>query len=342
MTTTQISLDGTIGAAQPHRHPWMDRAMTCAGRLRGEAEEAQRRGELDWVFKGGPAGGEVTLMDQFNKDLGRAEELASGRARGTWWRRPEEWLFGSPVEETWRLIHLADERLMRALTPEAVPVRAAAVLHDGEETLGTSHPAVIALRRCLHSPLEGEQTSVARSAESQRTPAMELMRETHDLTDDVHRRARSLRNRILFTSLVLIGLALALILVQGLTGFGLVPLQEDELGTTWALALTMFFGSLGGLLSAIPSLSSVPEKQSPFNLPTQQAILKVTIGAWSALVGLLAATNGLAAQTPADKGAPVAVTSVGTLALLSIVFGAGQEAVTRFADRKAADLLNAM
>ena len=60
-----------------------------------------------------------------------------------------------------------------------------------------------------------------------------------------------------------------------------------------------------------------------------QAVLKVVVGAWSAVIGLMAVAANLATADTKNLAG---------FAMVAAIFGASQEALTRFADRKARDL----
>jgi hypothetical protein len=167
--------------------------------------------------------------------------------------------------------------------------------------------------------------------ENLRRAALDAVHAAHERSDRAHRSARSFRNQLLVLSGVLIVLAGAALALQVWVGARLLP--NVGVGDTKTLALVLFFGCVGALFSAVPSLAQIPETTSPFNLPRQQALLKVVTGGWSAVIGLLVLDAGL---TDGSKGT---LSSVGALAILAAVFGAGQEAVTRFADHKASDIL---
>ena len=78
----------------------------------------------------------------------------------------------------------------------------------------------------------------------------------------------------------------------------------------------------------------MPGDFGPFNLPLQQAVLKIVFGCLSAVVGL-AILNSTDALEDAKPG------SWTGLLVVAIVFGAGQQAITRYADQRAGEILTA-
>ena len=89
-------------------------------------------------------------------------------------------------------------------------------------------------------------------------------------------------------------------------------------------------GALGAFLSALPSMITSRSGGLPYKLPFQQGLLKLAVGPLVAVVGIMLVIGGLVETS---------VSSTAALLGLAIVFGAGQQAVTAFADRRAAELL---
>ena len=133
--------------------------------------------------------------------------------------------------------------------------------------------------------------------------------------------------------LLLLSLALVLLLAVSLWNWPLLPalLEKSQVSL---VAVAMFFGALGALFSAVPSLAQVPEKVTTFSPVREQAALKVAVGAWSAIIGLMAVSAGLNSSATAPS-------SLAGFVMVAALFGAGQEAITRFADHKATDLRDA-
>jgi hypothetical protein len=71
---------------------------------------------------------------------------------------------------------------------------------------------------------------------------------------------------------------------------------------------------------------------TPIGLQVAQMALKLPAGAWTGLVGIIVLQSTLiqALQPAAD----------GSLAAYAIIFGAGQQALTRFIDQRAGDFLD--
>ena len=96
------------------------------------------------------------------------------------------------------------------------------------------------------------------------------------------------------------------------------------------LFFVLIAGALGAFLSALPSMITSRSGGLPYKLPFQQGLLKLAVGPLVAVVGIMLVIGGLVETS---------VSSTAALLGLAIVFGAGQQAVTAFADRRAAELL---
>ena len=89
---------------------------------------------------------------------------------------------------------------------------------------------------------------------------------------------------------------------------------------------------LGALITAVAAARNLRGTSQPFGLQLAQIALKIPVGALTALVGVVILQAALTPTTqPATKG---------KLAAFAIIFGAGQELITSFVDRKAGDLLD--
>jgi hypothetical protein len=162
---------------------------------------------------------------------------------------------------------------------------------------------------------------------------LSVLRKAFTLSDTFHRDARAFRNRLVIISLIALITSFCLVILQWrLPGAALIQEPRGSGGIPrWALMLlVMAFGSVGALVSTIPALAAIPRVTSPFNFPLQQALLKIILGSLTALVGVIATgsagvTNGYA--------------SLQALIGTAIVFGAGQQVVTQYLDRRAGEII---
>jgi hypothetical protein len=127
--------------------------------------------------------------------------------------------------------------------------------------------------------------------------------------------------------------AVSLVIIQWrLPTAKIIPLPA---GTTdlsrWAvMLLVIVFGTLGALITTIPSMAAIPRVSGPYNFPLQQSFVKMFVGSLSALVGVVVIGN---------TGVASGFASLQSLLGVAIVFGAGQQAVTQFLDKRAGEII---
>lgn len=172
------------------------------------------------------------------------------------------------------------------------------------------------------------------SAEALRSSILPVLCAAHEASDKTHQALRLFQNQLrVLAAILFASAAIAAILMFTLPVPEIFPAQNG-LSSGWAFTLILSAGAFGALFSAIPSLAQIPEKTVPFNPVREQAVLKVAVGVWSGVVGLLVVNAGLGTAA-ADSS------TLAGLLVVAALFGASQEALTRFADHKAADLRDA-
>lgn len=254
--------------------------------------------------------------------IDRAEELALGRPH------LRQWASGSHVEAAWSALHVAEERLAAGVGADAAHVRPLA--QDAIDHARRNLPADHALLTALTAELAAERHDWAEI----RQLSVEVLAAAHEAGDQLHQEQRELRNRLAATVVLLGGLAVATVaVIFALPHHGpatLLP-KPPGINTGTAVLVAMLMGLVGAMFSAIPSLAQVPKSVSPFNPIQEQAALKLVVGAWSAVIGLMVVGAGMG-----DAGQLTHATNLAGFAIMSAMFGASQEALTRFADAKAA------
>jgi hypothetical protein len=154
------------------------------------------------------------------------------------------------------------------------------------------------------------------------------------VSDQRNQEARFFRNRLFAATAFTLLAGLVLVILQWrLESLTIITAPVGSSGSSWWLLLqVMIFGSIGALLTALPVLATAPSDFSPFNLPLPQALLKITLGALTAVAGLtiVEAANGHAEPTRYPS-----------LIFLALIFGAAQQTVTQYFDRRARQILKA-
>jgi hypothetical protein len=240
---------------------------------------------------------------------------------------PWAWLEGCYQEQAWLALHEADAQIIEVLPPEELLAHADGVLAKARSALGAEDPRV----KCIESLLCEDAPS-----ESKLRPRLaHLARETFDTLDDKYAQSRGYRNRLIrLTSLASAGIALAIIGgTMSQLNFRLIN-EPDARG--WRIVvLIMLFGSVGALVTAIPPLAKANGVRNPFSLPFFQLLLKLAMGPLFAIVGVLILQNQLInGLKPAED--------LGGLLVWATLFGAAQQSVTRFIDKRVNGLLGEM
>jgi hypothetical protein len=239
---------------------------------------------------------------------------------------PWAWLEGCYQEQAWLALHEADAQIIEVLPPEELLAHADAVLAKARGALGAEDPRV----KCIESLLcEG-------APESKLRPRLaHLARETFDTLDDKYAQSRGYRNRLIrLTSLALAGIVIGLI-AGAMSKLDFDPSGQANLRGSRTVVLIMLFGSLGALVTAIPPLAKANGVRNPFSLPFFQLLLKLAMGPLFAIVGVLILQDGLIKDLHAAG-------DLRDLVVWATLFGAAQQSVTRFIDKRVTGLLGEM
>jgi hypothetical protein len=241
-----------------------------------------------------------------------------------------KWWCGTEIERAWARLREVEERSVDLLPEQELPVRALdALAHADQQLEGQSRR-----QAQLCSTLAGV-TGSGPGTLGVRAAIVDVLRASHEQSDRNHQAARSLRNRLVLASVMSVLFAVSVVAAQAaLDQVRLLPLPVDWSGPAAGyLGLVMLFGAVGALFTAIPAMSGVPSDPSPFNMPLQQALLKLTFGPLVAFTGL-----GVLSADPLGASGP---TGLSALLFLALIFGAGQQGVTRYVDRRADEILRA-
>jgi hypothetical protein len=246
------------------------------------------------------------------------------------------WWWGTEIERAWARLHEVGQRTVDLLPEAELLTRATFAAAHGNAYLTPND------QRLQH--LQGLRDEAAKApkppappleppALALRSAIVEVMRATQKATDQKNQQARYFRNRLVIASLVSFVFAVVLVFVQGCsTDVEFVKPPTDWHGSAWAfLVVMMIFGSIGALFTTIPAMAKIPLDFSPFNLPYQQALLKILFGPLVAVIGIgILGSGALSVKAP---------TTLPALALFAVFFGAGQHVVTRYVDERASVIL---
>jgi hypothetical protein len=287
------------------------------------------------------ARGIEVLLDRAHKAAERRDPIPSRLAN--WWR-------GTLVEAAYRNLHAAraqvvdlyDEGELDAEIPSAV-ARAQTGLHRED-------PRQATLAELTRLPTERRRARVRR-----------LVEDGYESLDRQHEQLRSFRNILFICAVliaVLVGITVAgvssrptvmplcfpneIVQSQGNGGDTTVttarrfncPTGSNVQGPRSAdIVVVALLGLLGGALAAAVSIRNLRGTSTPYDVPVALATLKVPLGAFTAIVGLVAI------QGDFIPGLSVLDSQEQILAY-ALLLGVGQQVFTRLLDRRAQDLLN--
>ncbi|MEV4694608.1 hypothetical protein AB0K27_26285 [Micromonospora echinospora] len=260
------------------------------------------------------------------RDPGRAEALRAqlSRVEGVLGRSGVvEWLRGGNLEYAWQTIHSVERAMVALRSSDELTGLLPAYRSAAAQVLPADDKVFTDLDPAAGAPSEALL----------RARVQALLLRYHSASDEFHESARRLRNRMLGLSVFALLAEVLVVLVQWRShDVRLLEAPTDAGGVpAWRLLFfVLIAGALGAFLSALPSMITSRSGGLPYKLPFQQGLLKLAIGPLVAVVGIMLVIGGLVETS---------VSSTAALLGLAIVFGAGQQAVTAFADRRAAELL---
>lgn len=233
---------------------------------------------------------------------------------------PAQWWSGSRVEDCWRRLRQAEEAMLDLGSPEEKLANVREARNHAVFYLGEQDPRTKSLVEMLADD--------ALVAEDVVPTARIALAASHEASDRQHRESRSFINSMRVTILLLAAFLGVFVTAVEAWDLTLVP-AVGAVAQPILVGVAVLFGALGAMFSAIPSLAQMPSKAETFNPVRTQAVLKVVVGSWSAVIGLMAVAANLATADTKNLAG---------FAMVAAIFGASQEALTRFADRKARDL----
>lgn len=245
------------------------------------------------------------------------------------------------LESGWQLLHVADEALLAVAPAAMVLARGAEILVQARRWFGAGDPRVQRVSTILERHADDTAEHHVRLSRADRYALVSVVHAIHTALDRSYAQARSFRNILILAFLLLLTAVAALILV-GLAWPTSVPLcsvGNPAVGrlpicptgrtnpTGGDVALVALIGTIAAGVSAVAAVSSLGSLIDPFHTPIWQGLLKIPIGAFTAVLGVLAVEEGL------DAGAGIPTTQGGIL-FLAFVFGYSQQLFTRMVDAR--------
>jgi hypothetical protein len=236
--------------------------------------------------------------------------------------RAKDALSGSGPKIVWGMLHEVEE-----------------TIDDLDQDVGRLHREAIGhLKRESAADKDAWERKYARARRASRARmARAVIHEAHIAAEDKHTSELNQRRGISVFSSVLIGVAIAVVVLQVFTPAPFLPAPQDAPDVSGAsiLLLVMLFGCLGGLLSGLVALYLAPtdlDNTRWFDPKPTLVYAKASVGLWTAVIGVAAVGTGVIVGIYQNLAA---------LLLLALMFGYSQQAVTTFIDKRAASMLEA-
>jgi hypothetical protein len=314
---------------RPRRRIWVQHVAVEADRLELQLRAARHR-EL--------TGRQVAVADGVAELLGKARAAAFGQDPAP--RRPANWWRGVLVEAAYQNLHTAraeivdlyDENELRAEIPTAL-AKAQSALHRDD-------PRRVAAEQLLQSPeLQSDRV---------RPILRRLIGDSYMKLDLDHAQLRSFRNIVLLAALsmfVLVAATVGLIawkpdwlpLCFALDGGAQAcPTSTGRTGPRYAdIIMVALLGALGGGLTASLSIRNLKGTSTPYDVPVALAMLKVPLGAFTAILALVAIRGNF---VPGLSN----LDSQEQILAYALVFGFTQQAMSRLLDQRAQTLMEGL
>lgn len=300
------------------------------------------------------AGKKITLktakgaLDEALLAMTPARQLRCQSKRCRWcvsdpWTALKRFYSGSHVEDSWRALHRVQAALYTLYLPNELMPQAEHV-----EAVIAELPEQASLLRSatrLASEIDGGSAHKANATgQSPPTPPGTTLRGIYeramDVSDNLQREARGLRNALMVASFVTF-LVLVVLGVAHVAKENIIDLCITKAGSKMACPVGVsphrfdvfaveLAGMLGGLLSIIIPLATGERIKTPYRVFNQQLAFKLLAGAASAVGGVLLIESGVIEAIKLDS----------TTAILgyAVVLGFAQQIATGAIDRTANSL----
>lgn len=248
-----------------------------------------------------------------------------------WWR-------GTLVEAAYRNMHSARSGMFDLYTEAELRAEIPMVVARADATLHRDDPRLATIAELTALPTSWLRPRMRR-----------LVGDSYERLDLEHGQLRSFRNIVLMAAVFLIAcVAVTIGFICGHPAW--IPLCFDstpELVScpsrmtqgatpTWPDVLVVTgMGGLGGAFAATLSIRNLKGTATPYDVPVALAVLKVPMGALTAILGLVAIKGGFA---PGLSN----LDNQGQVLAYALLFGFSQQALSRLLDKRASDLLEGL
>ena len=283
------------------------------------------------------------------EDLIRGARSAAGQTKGR---------LANRSNHAWVNLHAAEVLAAQYIPAPEVPLHSERALARLQTTLKQDDPRRQPLEDALRTDHGGTWEHTNQGANGRGSAGAvngvspkasvisEAFRVAYSEQDEQYARVRSFRNVLFWCFVGLVILSSALAIVGG-TNTSAVPLcftpnadgnlvcPLGDSPSKWDATLVGFLGSLGGALAAVFAIRQLQGTTTPYAVPLNLALLKLPLGAITAIVGLLFIHGEFVPGLSA-------LDTSGQILAYAVVLGYAQQAVTRLVDRQGRQVLEAV
>lgn len=228
---------------------------------------------------------------------------------------------GAAQERAWGAIHEADQLLTNVREDAEVRAEVLNLTQTIKERVASDKDRDDLIKALMDD---------VKSNPMNKTGIAHLKRLLYKLSDEGYEAKRSFRN-IVINMIVFVSAVAGILAVPGWFGDDLFKPLLAVSGSSPSLWKVELVGAIAGLFVAIVALNKLADLRGPYNLQFVQAVLKIPMGALTGLIGAVIVRSGQLTIGPATK--PVVFFT------WVFVFGAAQQLITRFVDKKAKTVL---
>ncbi|MEU4426904.1 hypothetical protein AB0F81_40305 [Actinoplanes sp. NPDC024001] len=296
------------------------------------------RGQLA-VARAGPVGSpgpsqprQDAITDVVTRLLDTADQEVLRRRRGpiARWR-------GTSVALAYQSLHAAETSLIELMPEDWVTAQVPGVVRRAQAVLDRSDPQRAEIERLAQRTDTGTPAF--------RAQVQEAMEVGYDAADQMHVRVRNFRNMLIFCAALILVLMIALVALVAFQPEVLpmcfdAPAPDEPACPSGAagpssadVPIVAGLGLIGGALAAAFSIRNLRGTSTPYDVPIALALLKPPLGALTAVSGmLLLGGDFIPGFTDLNNQQQILA--------YALLFGYGQQLVSRLIDNQARDVLN--
>jgi hypothetical protein len=280
---------------------------------------------------------QAVVADSISTHIARVR--AATRRQDAIRRRLVDWWQGTQVEAAYLNLHAATAQMVDLYDRGELRAEIPSILARAQQTFRADDPRLTATAQLMQN---GDlQSDVTRPA------LRRLISDSYAQADLKHAQIRSFRNIVLMAALSMYVLVVAIVgvvawkpdrlpLCFALDGNQACPTSSGPTGPRAAdIVMVALLGAAGGAIAALLSIRNVRGTSTPYDVPAALAMLKIPLGAFTAILALVAIRANL---VPGLSN----VDSQQQILAYALVFGFAGQALSWPLDRRAQRLIDGL